>query len=380
MTEEIVIVGGGTGGTVLANRLADHLDREIGAGEVAITLVNDTPDHVYKPGFLYVAFGQREVADGVRPLRELVDDRVELTIDRVTDVDTEAQRLSFAGGNTREYDHLVLATGATLAPDEVPGFQEGAHHFYGADGAESLRDALATFTEGRLVLSVIGVPHMCPAAPVEFVLMADDWFRQRGLREDIEITYTYPIQRAHGIESVAEWATEEFEDRDIELATFVNPERVDAEAGALETMEGERLEYDLLVGIPPHTGSPLIADAGLGEDGWVPVDNHTLAADDHDNVYAIGDAADVPTSKAGSVAHYQAGVLAQRLASVVRGHHPTARYDGKTICFIEAGMDRATFLEFSYGDEPTVPTPSRTLHWSKLGYNESYWLTAKGVL
>jgi sulfide:quinone oxidoreductase len=230
------------------------------------------------------------------------------------------------------------------------------------------------------VLSVVGVPHMCPAAPVEFVLLADAWFRERGLRDEVDITYTYPIQRAHGIRSVADWATDLFEERDIRLETFFNPEEVDPDSKTVRTMEGTELEYDLLVAIPPHTGSELVTEAGLGDDGWVAVDKHTLEATRAEGVYAIGDVADVPTSKAGSVAHYQAGVVADRLASVVRGQVPTATFDGKTICFIESGFDEATFVEFGYGDEPVVRDPSRLLHWGKLAYNESYWLTARGLL
>ncbi|WP_255198705.1 NAD(P)/FAD-dependent oxidoreductase [Halorarius litoreus] len=382
MTENIVIVGGGTGGTVLANRLTDDLAAEIDAGDVRVTLVTDTPEQTYKPAFLYVAFGKKTLAEARRPVADLVDtSRVDLRIDRVTGIDTDAKHLDLDGDLRRlDYDHLVLAMGAQLVPDEVPGLVEGGHHFYGPEGAEALRDALAEFTEGHLVLSVVGVPHMCPAAPVEFVLMADAWFRERGLRDDIDITYTYPIQRAHGIKSIAEWATEEFAERDIRLETFFNADEVDPENRTIHTLEGTELDYDLLVAIPPHAGNDMIREAGLGDDGWVAVDKHTLEAKDAENVYAIGDVADVPTSKAGSVAHYEAGVVADRLAATVRGQLPTATFDGKTVCFIESGMDEATFVEFAYGDEPVVREPSTLLHWGKLAYNESYWLTARGLL
>ncbi|SFC09272.1 sulfide:quinone oxidoreductase [Halobiforma haloterrestris] len=377
----VAIVGGGTGGTVLANRLADELRSEIEAGEVDVRLITADENHVYKPTFLYVPFGKKTVDDAKRPIEELVDRRVTLTIDEVTDVDTERKRLSLAERATElSYDHLVLATGATLEPEAVPGLAEGGHHFYGPDGAEALRDELAAFTEGHLVLSVVGVPHMCPAAPVEFVLMVDDWLRERGLREDVELTYTYPINRAHGLESIADWASDLFEDRDVNLETFFNVDEVDPDAEVVETVEGKELEYDLLVAIPPHRGSDLVTAAGLGEDGWVDVDRHTLEATGAEDVYAIGDTADVPTSKAGSVAHYEAGVVADRIASRVRGTVPTATYDGKTVCFLEAGMDEATFVEFEYGKEPYVREPSKPLHWAKLGYNESYWLTARGLL
>jgi sulfide:quinone oxidoreductase len=381
MTEHIVIVGGGTGGTVLANNLADRLGPEIEADEVRVTLVNDDPDHVYKPVWLYVPFGQRESDDGRRPLTELVDDRVEIRVDHVTDIDTDARTLRYRdGAGSVPYDYLVLATGSTLAPDRIPGLAEGGHDYYSESGAEALREELLSFTGGHLVLSVIGTPHMCPAAPLEFVFMADDWFRERGLREDVEITYTYPIQRVHGNPHIAEWARPRMDERDIGVETFFNAEAVDPEAQTIASMEGTDLDYDLLVGIPPHAGVDLIEEVGLGDDGWVDVDKHTLEAEAADGVYALGDTADTGVPNAGSVAHYQAGVVAQRLASQVRGRPATATYDGKTLCFIETGMDAASFVEFDYENPPSPAPPSQKLHWAKLAYNESYWLTARGLL
>ena len=380
MTERVVIVGGGTGGSVLANDLADRLEPELDAGDVEVTLVNDGPDHVYKPVWLYVPFGQREPADGRRRLDELVDDAVDLRIDRVTDIDTEAKRLQFSDGPSVDYDRLVLATGSTLEPERIPGLVEGGHDYYSESGAIDLQEELLEFTEGELVLSVIGTPHMCPAAPLEFVFMADDWFRQRGLREDVDITYTYPIQRVHGNPHIAEWAKPIMDERDINVETFFNAESVDADAETITSMEGTELDYDLLVTIPPHGGIDLIEEAGLGDDGWVDVNKHTLEAEAADDVYALGDTAATGVPNAGSVAHYQAGVVGQRLASEIRGRPATARYDGKTLCFIETGMDAASYVEFDYENPPAPAPPSQKLHWSKLAYNESYWLTARGLL
>jgi sulfide:quinone oxidoreductase len=380
MTQHIVIVGAGTGGSVLANRLADRLAPDIDAGDVEVTLVNESEMHVYKPVWLYVAFGKRDPEDGVRPVADLVDPRVSLRFSRVEGIDTDAKRLSLNGGDSLAYDYLVLATGARIVPDEVPGLAEAGHDFYSEAGALALRDALSEFTEGHLVLSVVGTPHMCPAAPLEFVLMADDWFRKRGIRDQVDITYTYPIQRVHGKPTIAEWAAPRMDERDIRAETFFNVESVDAERGVLQSMEGEELDYDLLVTIPPHDGVPMIREAGLGDDGWVEVDRNTLEAVHADDVFALGDASDVPAPKAGSAAHYQAGVVADRLASLVDGGVPTATYDGKTVCFLEAGMDEATFVSFDYENEPYLRPESRPVHWAKLAYNESYWLTARGLL
>ena len=380
MTQNIVIVGAGTGGSVLANRLADRLAPEIDAGDVEVTLVTESETHVYKPIWLYVAFGKRSPEDGTRPVSDLVDRRVSLRFSRVEAIDVDEKRLSLNGGDTLGYDYLVVATGARIVPDEVPGLAEAGHDFYSEEGALALRDALADFTEGHLVLSVVGTPHMCPAAPLEFVFMADDWFRERGLRGEIEITYTYPIQRVHGKPTIAEWAAPRMDERDIRAETFFNVESVDAESKVLHSMEGEELGYDLLVTIPPHDGIPMIREAGLGDDGWVEVDKTTLEATHAPDVFALGDAADVPAPKAGSAAHYQASVVADRLASLVHGGVPTATYDGKTVCFLEAGMDEATFVSFDYANEPQLRPESRPVHWAKLAYNESYWLTARGLL
>jgi sulfide:quinone oxidoreductase len=380
MTDHIAIVGGGTGGVVLANDLADHLGPEIDAGDVRVTLFDAGEDHVYKPVWLYVAFGQREPADGRRPLRELVDDRIDLRHEYVVDVDTDAKELELVDDpRPADYDKLVLATGSQLDPEQVPGLAEGAHDFYSEDGAESLREELLELREGHVVLSVVGSPHMCPAAPLEFSFMLDDWLRERGLREDVDITYTYPIMRVHGNPQIAEWARPIFEERDIVVETMFNAEEVDPGAGVLTSMEGTELDYDLLVAIPPHTGNELVTEAGLGED-WVDVDKHTLEATATVDVYAIGDAAATGVPKAGSAAHYQANVVARRLASEVRGRPATATYDGKTLCFIETAMDSATYVAFDYEDPPNPGTPTRAMHWSKLAYNESYWLTARGLL
>ncbi len=218
---------------------------------------------------------------------------------------------------------------------------------------------------------------MCPAAPVEFVLIADDWLSQRGLRDDVEITYTYPIDDAHAVSTLADWVRPTFEQRDINLETGFEVETVGP--NTVRAADGRRLEHDLLVGIPPHSGSELIRHSPLGDE-WIEVDQYTLEAVHGTDIYALGDATDVPTSKAGSAAHYQAGVVADRLASELQGQIPTARYDGKTLCFVEAGLDEATYLEFDYDSAPPIRDPSRVVHYAKLSYNESYWLTARGLI
>ncbi|WP_338740665.1 FAD/NAD(P)-binding oxidoreductase [Haloplanus salilacus] len=380
MTTRIAVVGGGTGGTVLANKLTSKLAAELDADEVKVILIDETGTHVYKPVWLYVAFGRADPSEGLRPLDDLLDRRVRLRTSRVTDVDTAGKRLTLGDGETLEYDHLVLATGARLVPDRVPGLAEGAHDFYSADGAERLRDALADFSGGRLVLSVAGMPHMCPAAPVEFSLMVEDWLRDRGLREASEVVYTASTERSHKLPPVADWTDERFDARGIEAHTDFAVERVAPDERTLHAADGRALDYDLLVTIPPHAGVGLVADAGLGDDGWVETDSRTLEAAHAEDVYAIGDTTDIERPMAGSVAHYQAGTVADRIAASVRGHTPTATYDGKVLCFLEAGLDEATFVSFDYDSLPDLREESKLVHWAKGAYNESYWLTARGLI
>ena len=377
---DIVIIGGGPGGTITANHLADELGPELQSGSTRITLLTDKPDQVYKPGFLYMALGL-ETAEAIhRPVRELVSPLVDVRIEPVTKVDTAERKVITRQGRSYRYDQLIIATGTRLDPEATPGLKEAGDTFYDEAGAQRLYEKLSTLTEGRIVVSVIGVPHMCPVAPLEITFMLDEWLRDRGVRDRIELTYTYPINRSHSIETVAAWATPELASRGVGVETFFNAESVDPDAKTIASMEGTELDYDLLVTIPPHAGIDLIEEAGLGDRGWVEVNKHTLEAEGADNVYALGDAAATGVPKAGSVAHYQAATVGQRLASEVRGQVPTAAYDGKTICFIETGMDSASFVEFDYQNPPSPVTPSEKIHWSKLAYNESYWLTARGLI
>ncbi len=381
MKQRILVVGGGSGGTIVANRLAGHLSSEIRSGDVEVVVINETSYQLYKPLTLYMAFGQNEESEAKRPVRDLLNKDVCFIQDRGVNLDLDSKELELASGKSLSYDYLVLATGSKLAPNRVPGLKEGGHHFYGPKGSNELREELAEFEAGHLVVSVVGVPHMCPVAPMEFSFIADNWFRERDLRDDVKITYTFPGEEMIGKENIVDWATPLLEERDINLKSGFEVTEVDPDEKVLKSSEDEEMEYDLLVSIPPHRGDDLVTRADLGEGEWVETDQHSLEAERAEDVYAIGDATDLPTSMAGSVAHYESGVVAARLASQIRGEVPTARYDGKTICFID-GVDgnKATFLSFNYGEEPDIPPESKLIHWAKHSYNKAYWLTAKGLL
>ncbi len=378
--QRILVLGGGPGGTMVANHLARRTRERLRRGSLEIRMVTASPWHVYQPGFLFVALGEAPPGRFRREQVSLLLPEVKLTVDPALWIDTAAARVTTRSGAVFAYDYLVIATGSYPDPALVPGMAEGALGFYTEEDALRLRQALARFEGGRIVMTV-DVPHKCPVAPLEMAFTLDRHFRRLGRRDQVELVYTYPINRVHSLAPVADWASAEFERRGILYETFFNVERVDPEARVVYSAEGGQYAYDLLISVPPHRGARVVADAGLGdEQGFVPTDRYTLRARDYPNVFVVGDATNLPVSKAGSTAHYQAEVVADRIASALEGDSSMARYDGKVFCFIEAGGDEGTYIEFSYTRPPRPVRPSSMLHQLKLAYNELYWLSARAVL
>ena len=370
MPARVVVLGGGVGGTLAANLL----DREL-RGDGTVTVVDGTGMHVYQPGFLYVALGQANALWLARDERTLLRKNVELVIEQAIKIDPEKQTVALARGGTLPYDYLVLATGSRLDRDAVPGYGD-SHDFYSLDGALRLREELRRFKGGRILVGVAGIPYKCPPAPVEFVLMLEEYLRKRGLRDKSSVTLLSPLNRAFTIESASKLVQPIFERRGVGLSTFFNVESVDTARHTVTSLEGETAEYDLLVLVPPHRGSALIDASGLGDAaGWVPTDRNTLQHKSFERIFAIGDATDLPISKSGSTAHFEAPVVASRVASFVRGTAPETSYGGRVMCFLETGGGRATSLRFDYAHPPVPPKPSRIWHWAKWIFNRAYWVT-----
>jgi sulfide:quinone oxidoreductase len=378
--KRIVVLGGGVGGTLTANLLARRLRREIARGEASVTVVDQTGSHVYQPGFMYIAFGG-ETADKLeRAERRLLDPSVELVVRKVSAVDEAASEVVLNGGRRLPYDFLVLASGSRIAPQEIPHFADEAHHFYSAHAARELRKALDAFTGGRVVVGIAGMPYKCPPAPLEVSLLIEAELRHRGLREDSEIHFCSPIGRAFTIETVSDMVTPIMESKGIEIHTFFNVETIDPARKVVTSLEGEELPYDLLILVPPHHGAQFLMDSGLAPapGGWLPTDRHTLAVGGRPNVFALGDATDLPLSKAGSTAHFEAPVVAERIAAAVTGREPRVKqgnYEGKVICFFEIGDGKGTLLKFDYDHPPRPPQPNRVWHLGKLVFNKVYWHT-----
>jgi sulfide:quinone oxidoreductase len=379
MAKKILIVGGGLAGTIVANGLCRQLRDELGAGSVAITMLGAAPTHMYQPGLLYVPFGRMREAELVRDQRSILDRRIAFHVDPATHVDVDKKAVTTAAGKTFAYDFLVLATGSRIRPDMIPGMAEGAHWFYDLDGARKLRDALQQFQGGRIVVN-INAPHKCPVAPLEITFMLRDFLAAKGVLDKSEITYTYPIGRVHSLEPVANWAVPEFERYGIKSEIFFNTKSIDPKAKTITSEEDTTLEYDLLVTIPPHSGQQVITDSGLGGGGWVPTERTTLLREGSSDVFVVGDTTNLPISKAGSTAHFEADTIVDNLASLIKEDRWARHYDGKVFCFVETGMNSATYVWFNYATPPNPGPPSQMVHWFKLAYNRLYWLSARGLL
>lgn len=379
MAKRIVILGGGVGGTMVANRLVKSLEKEVYGGEVEIVLIGNTEKHVYQPGFLFVAFNEGFLDQFEREQKYLLHPKINFVTDEAEKIDVATQKV-ISRNRVYDYDFLVIATGSYPDLNSVPGLAEGAHDFYTREGAVKLRDEILKF-QGGTILMTIDVPHKCPVAPLEFIFMADELYRVLGIRDQVTLKYTYPIGRTHSLEPVADWAAKEFAKRGIEYEVFFNLERVDPENKIAYNMDESEHPYDLLISIPAHRGAKVIRDSGLGdEDGFIPTNRYSLKMEGRDNIYVLGDATNLPVSKAGSTTHYQADVVVKNLISELKGLPASHRYNGKAFCFIESGLNEATYITFNYKQPPKPMPSSEMLHWFKLAYNELYWLSARGIL
>jgi len=379
MPKRIVVVGGGAGGTITANLLVRNLYHQLTNGQVIINMITDRPDHVYQPGFLYVVFDKVRPHEIIRKQQDLLDPLINLFIDPAVKIDREKKVVFTQSGKEFPYDYLVVATGSRLILEDIPGLKEGAHWFYDLENAKRLRDTLMKFEGGRIVMT-IGVPHKCPVAPLEMTFMLHDYFQQKDMLNKVELYYTYPINRLHSLEACSNWTYPLFEKKGIKYEVLFNMEEVDPVKKVVKSMEGSELNYDLLITIPPHKGAPVIEASGMGKNGWVPTNKHTLNNTGYDSVYIVGDTTDLPISKAGSAAHFEADVVAERIASEILEGSAGTVYDGKVVCFIETGFNEATYVNFNYKNPPKMTPSSHLLHWMKLGYNRMYWLSAKGGL
>jgi sulfide:quinone oxidoreductase len=375
----ILIVGGGMGGTILANNLARRLAGEMRAGKVRMTMLSASDKHMYQPGLLYLAIGRMTPDELYRDQRSLLEPGIEFHVDPVEEFRLDSNEVKTKSGKVFGYDIMAIATGSRPTPEEIPGLAESAEQFYTEDTAVKMFNRLRQFEGGKVVIAM-GVPHKCPMAPLEITFMLYDYFKDRGILDKVKLHYTYPIGRVHTLEPVANWAAPEMQRLGISYETLFNLKEVDGARKIVKSEEGTETDYDLLITIPAHRGMEVIERNGLGQRGWIPTHRHKLNMEGRDNVFVLGDTTNLPISKAGSTAHFEAEALGENIAAIVKLGAPVRDYDGKVFCFIEAGKDRATYAMFNYQNPPAPKAPTRAVHWFKVAYNKLYWASARGLL
>jgi len=385
--KNLVILGAGTAGTAMANRLV----RVLPPGW-RVTLLDRDDVHLYQPGLLLLPFGVYRADELTRPRTRTVDPRITLRLSGIERIEPDAQRIVLGDGEHVRYDLLVLATGSRILPDGTPGLTgEGwrttAHEFYTLDGAVRLRHALETFRGGRIIVNVAELPIKCPVAPLEMLFLLDAYFTQRGMRDKVEVVYATPLEGAFTKPTASRVLGDMLVRRGIQVVGDFAASEVNGGRRQLTAYDGRTLDYDLLVSIPLHGGADVVARSGLGDaGGWIPTDRHTLAVARVPNAFALGDATDLPSSKAGSVAHFQADVLTENLLATIDNRPFPASFDGHANCFIETGHGKAMLIDFNYETEPLpgkFPLPAigpfslleetAVNHWGKLGFKWIYW-------
>lgn len=387
MTRNAVILGGGTGGTLAANRLR----RRFPAEQLAITVVDQDDRHVYQPGLLFVPFGLTHVEDIVKPRHRQLRRGIEFIQQPIDRVETDTNTVHLGDGTALAYDVLVVATGARLVPEETegltgPGWMDDVFTFYTPEGAGALEAALATFDGGRVVVDVVDMPIKCPVAPLEFCFLADWYFTERGIRDRVHLTYVTPLDGAFTKPVASEALGGMLAERNIELVTEFNTGEVDGVGRRLVSYDEREVPFDLAVVVPLHGGAAYVGRSpGLGDElDFVPADEHTLQAKAAPNIFVIGDAANVPTSKAGSVTHFQGETLVENIARFLAGEPLEEGFDGHANCFIETGFHKALLIDFNYDHEPVsghypaaIGLPllrdSRLNHLGKLLFASIYW-------
>lgn len=393
--KKLLILGAGTGGTIMANKLAPVLDKK----EWQITIVDQDETHYYQPGFLFIPFGVYTPEDVVKPKRDFFPSNVEVIMSKIDEIQPGNNKVKLANGKVLGYDYLIIATGTHIAPEEIDGMKEDAWHknifdFYTIEGATALANFLKYWKGGKMVINIAEMPIKCPVAPLEFAFLSDWWFTEQGIRDKVEIEYVTPLSGAFTKPVASKHLGDFLEKKNIKLTTDFNISAVDYNNNKIVSWDKKEVEYDLLVTIPTNMGSEVIENSDMGDDlNFIPTDKHTLRSKEYENIFVIGDATDLPASKAGSVVHFEADVLFENFLRVIDGKEPLPHFDGHANCFIESGFGKGLLIDFNYDVEPLpgkFPLPgvgpfsllkeTKMNHWGKMMFRWVYWnLLLKGA-
>jgi sulfide:quinone oxidoreductase len=383
--KKLLILGAGTAGTMAANKLSHVLD----LNEWKITIVDEHEIHYYQPGFLFIPFGIYGQNDVIKPKRDFIPAGVEMIVSKIEMIEPENNRVRIAKDNRYlNYDFLIIATGTHPRRDETPGLDaETIHDFYTHEGAVTLAKQLRNWPGGRMVVNIMEMPFKCPVAPLEFVFLADWFFHEQGIRDRVDLTLVTPLPGAFTKPRAAKLLGNILEEKNINVVPEFMVEQVDPDAKKLISFEEEEIEYDLLVTVPVNMGAEVIEQSGLGDElNHVPVDKHNFLSTKFDNIFALGDAANLPTSKAGSVAHFAVEVFVENFLRHIDGLSMPHKFDGHANCYIESGFGKGILIDFNYDVEPLpgkFPLPgigpfsllqeSEMNHWGKMMFRWIYW-------
>lgn len=376
----IVVVGGGTGGTLAANLLAKKLRKDIHSGAITVHLVSGAREHVFQPGYLNLAFKNQDSGEIVHEERTLMQRDVTLIEQDAQRIDLQARQVTLVTGQKLTYDYLIIATGSVPNPEVIPGLREASVNFHTSpEESKKVWNAIEQFDGGRVVLGIAGVPHKCPPSPNEAAFLLDDYFRHRGVRDKVQMTFVTPYPRPYPAEPMSKVVEPRFEKRGIEVVTFFNVESVDSAKREIYSLEGESLSYDLLIMVPPHRGADVIVKSGIGDaDGWIPTDKSTMRIQGYENAYAIGDATNIPVSKTGVTAHLEAIVATNNIVSSIHTKRELYKYNGRINCPFEMGSGQASFVVGSYEMPVKQIQPSRLRYMMKKAFARFYWKTLSG--
>jgi sulfide:quinone oxidoreductase len=386
--KQLLVLGAGTAGTMVVNRLNRLLDRE----EWKITVVDQHETHYYQPGFLFIPFGMYGKNDVVKPKRDFIPSNVEMVKAAVDVIEPDQNRVKLANGRLLNYDFLVIATGAQTRPEQTPGLHEdewykSIYDFYTVEGALALAKHLRAWQGGRLVVNVVENPIKCPVAPIEFLMLADWFFHEQGIRDRVDLIYATPLPGAFTKPIASKYLGDILEQKGIKVVPEFLVEHVDPDVKKLAAYDETEVEYDLLVSVPLNMGDEAIGRSGMGDElNFVPVDKHTFLSPKWSNIFVLGDAAAVPTSKAGSVAHFAVDCFAENFLRYIDGLEMLPTFDGHANCFIESGFGKGLLIDFNYDVEPLpgrYPLPgvgpfallqeSEMNHWGKMLFRWMYW-------
>jgi sulfide:quinone oxidoreductase len=378
----IVVVGGGSGGTLSANLLAKQLKAEVQTSEVKVQLVLGSQQHIFQPGYLHVAFAGQDPTEIVREERSLVNESVQVVEEPAERIDLKSQLVTLASGEALRYDYLIIATGSVPNPKAIPGLSEVALNFHTSpEESRRIWDAIEKFDGGHVVVGIAGVPHKCPPSPNEAAFLIDDYFRKRGIRDKVKLTFLTPYPRPYPAEPMSKVVAPLFKERGIEVVTFFNVESVDPTKKEMYSLEGESQSYDLLIMVPPHRGADVVLKSGIGDaDGWIPTDKNTMKITGYENAYAIGDATNIPVSKTGVTAHLEAITASDNIVSSIHRRRELYKYNGRINCPFEMGAGKAAFVVGSYDMPVKEIHPSRIRYMMKKAFARFYWLTLSGNL